>query len=219
MARRVELLGVRGADVRRSGSQIIVALPDVDHADEAQQQIATTAVLGFYDWEVSVLGPDGKPDPSNPGVTGGSSAGQPGAGTQTLYEAVTRASTFKATDEPGNTTAGVFYGVKGKAKSVVCGPQGSKADVRGACRDAGKKPTSIVKLPQGYLIVRSEADESSKAALAAASDAYYILEDDPALLEETSRIPTRASTMDPAAAVSPSSRSTSPTPAARSGKP
>jgi SecD/SecF fusion protein len=183
MARRVELLGVRGADIRPSGDhQIIVTLPNVRNADRAQQLIATTAALGFYEWEASVLGPDGKPDPTNPGVTGASSAGQPGAGTQTFYEAVIRASKLKPTDEADDTTTALFYGVDRKAKSVLCGPQGTVADARGACRNAGKQPTLIVKVSRGYLIVQAEADESDKVAQATAADAYYILKDDPALL-------------------------------------
>ena len=71
MRERVDSLGVAEPEIQRSGSdQIDVSLPDVSNADQAQQQVGTTAVLGFYDWETSVLGPDGKPDPSNPGVTG-----------------------------------------------------------------------------------------------------------------------------------------------------
>jgi SecD/SecF fusion protein len=183
MRERVDSLGVAEPEIQRSGSdQIDVSLPDVSNADQAQQQVGTTAVLAFYDWETSVLGPDGKPDPTNSGVTGGSSAGTPGAGTQTFYEAVTRASKFKPTNEPDDTTAGLFYGVDSKAKTVLCGPQGTEADARDACKNSGKRPTSIVEVPQGYLIVQAEADSTNKAAQAAASDAYYILKDDPALL-------------------------------------
>ncbi len=183
MRERVDSLGVAEPEIQRSGSdQIDVSLPDVSNADQAQQQVGTTAVLGFYDWETSVLGPDGKPDPTNGAVTGGSSAGQPGSGTQTFYEAVTRAAKFKPTNEPDDTTTGLFYGVDDKAKTVLCGPQASEADAREACLNAGKKPSSIVKVPQGYLIVQAEADESNKAAQAAAADAYYILKDDPKLL-------------------------------------
>ncbi len=182
MARRASLLGVRDVDIRRSGNHIIISLPNVGNVNEAEQQVGATAVLGFYDWEASVLGRDGKPHASNTGITGDSGAGQPGAGTQTFYEAVTRAARFKPTNEPDDTTTRLFYGVDDKAKSVLCGPQGSEADAREACVNAGKKPSSIVKVPRGYLIVQAEADETDKAAMAAAADAYYILEDDPALV-------------------------------------
>jgi len=183
MRERVDSLGVAEPEIQRSGSdQIDVSLPDVKNADQAQQQVGTTAVLAFYDWEKSVLGPDGKPAPTDPSVTGGQSAGTPGAGTQTYYEAVTRASKFKPTDEPDDTTTGLFYGVDDKAKTVICGPQGTEADTREACQNDNKRPTSYVKVPQGYIIVQAEADEGDKAAQAAASDAYYILKDDPSLL-------------------------------------
>jgi SecD/SecF fusion protein len=183
MRERVDSLGVAEPEIQRSGSdQIDVSLPDVSNADQAQQQVGTTAVLAFYDWETSVLGPNGKPAPTDSSVTGGSSAGQPGAGTQTYYEAVTRASKFKPTNEPDDTTTGLFYGVDAKTKTVLCGPQGSEADASQACANAGKRPSSIVKVPQGYIIVQAEADSTNKAAQALAADAYYILKDDPALL-------------------------------------
>src|SRR4051794_40929266 len=100
MRERVDSLGVAEPEIQQSGSdQIEVSLPDVQNADQAEQQVGTTAVLGFYDWEKSVLNPQCKAAPSDSAVTGGQSAGQPGAGTQTFYEAVTRASKCPPTDE------------------------------------------------------------------------------------------------------------------------
>jgi SecD/SecF fusion protein len=183
MRQRVDNLGVAEPEIQRSGSdQIDVSLPDVKNADQAQQQVGTTAQLLFYDWEKSVLGPDGKSHPLDASVTGGPSAGQPGNGTQTYYEAVKRASRFKATNEPDDTTNGLVYGIDGKAKTVVCGPQESEEDVREACQNENAKATEYVTVPRGYIIVRSEADDGDKAAQATAADAYYILKDDPALL-------------------------------------
>src|SRR3954451_6266011 len=183
MRDRVDTLGVAEPEIQRSGSdQIDVSLPDVKNADQAQQQVGTTAQLLFYDWEKSVLGPDGKSHPLDAAVTGGQGAGQPGNGTQTFYEAVTRASKFPPTHEPNDTTNGLAYGVDDKAKTVLCGPQETVADVREACQTEGKKQTRFVEVPRGYIIVRAEADDGNKAAQAAAGDAYYILKDDPALL-------------------------------------
>jgi SecD/SecF fusion protein len=182
MRQRVDNLGVSEPEIQRSGSdQINVALPAVKNADQAQQQVGTTAQLYFYDWEKSVLGPDGKPHPSDSSVTGGSSAGNPGFGTQSFYEAVTRAAKFKPTAEPDDTTNGLYYGVDDKLKTVVCGPQERLADAQDTCRTAGTHPTSFVHVPRGYVIVRAEADDSNKAAQALAQNAYYILKDDPAL--------------------------------------
>jgi SecD/SecF fusion protein len=182
MRERVDQLGVSEPEIQRSGSnQIEVSLPDVKNADQAQQQVGTTAQLYFYDWEKSVLGKDGKPHPEDSGVTGGSAAGQPGAGSLSYYDAVTRASKFPATAEPDDTTNGLFYGVDDKAKKVLCGPQETEQDVREACTTEGKRPSSIVEVPRGYVIVQAEAPDNNKAAEALARDNYFILKDDPAL--------------------------------------
>jgi len=182
MRERVDQLGVAEPEIQRSGSnQIIVALPDVKNADQAQQQVGTTAQLYFYDWEKDVLGPDGKPHPTDQNVTGGRNAGQPGAGSMGYYEAVTTASKFKPTHEPDDTTNGLFYGVDTKTKSVLCGPQETKADTIDVCKTSGDRPDQIVEVPRGYVIVQAESDGKDKAAKAAAADAYFILKDDPAL--------------------------------------
>jgi len=182
MRERVDNLGVSEPEIQRAGSnQINVALPDVKNADQAQQQVGTTAQLAFYDWEKDVLGKDGKPHPTDDSVTGGQAAGSPGQGTMSYYDAVTTASKFPATNEADDTTNGLVYGVDDKAKTVLCGPQDSEADARDVCENGNQHPTSYVKVPQGYIIVQAEADDTSKTAQAAASDAYYILKDDPAL--------------------------------------
>src|ERR1051325_10964314 len=125
MRERVDSLGVAEPEIQQSGdNQIEVSLPDVKNAEQAQQQVGTTAVLAFYDWEKSVRSPECKAAPTDTTVTGGSAAGQPGSGSLTYYDAVTKAaSSCKATDEPDDTTQGLWYGVDTTAKTVVCGPQ------------------------------------------------------------------------------------------------
>lgn len=184
MRERVDSLGVSEPEIQQSGNnQIEVSLPDVKNADQAQQQVGTTAVLAFYDWEKMVRNPDCKAAPTDPNVTGGSSAGQPGAGTQTYYEAVTRAAkNCKATDEPDDTTQGTWYGVDHKTKAVVCGPQATEADAKESCQNSGKTAEEFVEVPQGYLVIQAESNDSSKASQALAADAYYIIKDDPGLL-------------------------------------
>src|SRR3954447_8863876 len=166
MRERVDNLGVAEPEIQRSGeNQIDVSLPDVQNADQAQQQVGTTAQLAFYDWENSVIGPNGKPSPGDDAVTGGSTAGQPGAGAaQTQYEAVKQASKLPPTEEPDDTHSGLYYGVDDKAKAVLCGPQNTEAAAREACNNAGKKPTSFLKVPEGYIVVQAEADENDKKA-------------------------------------------------------
>src|SRR3954467_8724739 len=81
MRGRRDDLGVAEPEIQRAGeNQIDVSLPDVKNADQAQQQVGTTAQLLFYDWETTVLGKDGKPAPQDQAVTGGQAAGSPGAG-------------------------------------------------------------------------------------------------------------------------------------------
>src|SRR3954453_16906247 len=91
MRERVDQVGVSEPEIQRSGSdQIDVSLPDAKNADEAANQVGTTAQMWFYDWEGSVLGKDCKPHPDDPNVTGGLQAGS-GVGAQSLFDAVNRA--------------------------------------------------------------------------------------------------------------------------------
>src|ERR687888_2728375 len=71
MRKRVDQLGVAEPEIQRSGpDQIDVSLPDVENADEAAQQVGTTAQLWFYDWETNVLDANCKPHPDQQQVTG-----------------------------------------------------------------------------------------------------------------------------------------------------
>ncbi|CAA9490996.1 MAG: hypothetical protein AVDCRST_MAG45-749, partial [uncultured Solirubrobacterales bacterium] len=54
--RRTDALGVSEPEIQRSGAnQITVALPDVDNAERAIEQVGTTAQLQFYDWEPNLI--------------------------------------------------------------------------------------------------------------------------------------------------------------------
>jgi SecD/SecF fusion protein len=183
MRSRVDQLGVSEPEIQQSGSnQIDVSLPSVSNADQAQQQVGTTAQLYFYDWEAKVVGKDGKPHPSDAAVTGGGAAGTPGAGTLSYYDAVTTASRFKATNEADDTTNGLFYGVDTAARKVICGPQETEQALLDVCRNDRKTPSKVVSVPRGYVIIQAEgADSGDPKAKAIAQDAYYVLKDDPAL--------------------------------------
>src|SRR3954462_956476 len=73
MRERADQLGVAEPEIQRSGSdQIDVSLPDVRNADEAANQVGTTAQMYFYDWERNVLDSNTcMPEPPAPHVTGG----------------------------------------------------------------------------------------------------------------------------------------------------
>ena len=105
MRERVDRLGVAEPEIQRSGEdQISVSLPDVENQERAIRQVGTTAQMFFYDWEPNVLNEDCEPAPTDTNVTGGESAGQPGAGSLSYYEAVERASECPRAEEGLNTS-------------------------------------------------------------------------------------------------------------------
>ncbi len=178
MRDRVDQLGVAEPEIQRSGTdQIIVSLPDVKNADEAQQQVGTVAQLYFYDWEKNVLGKDLKPDPGNAEVTGGGAAGQ--AGCFPKYDAVARAARRPAMPNQ-NTSAGTqFYLVNDKTRKVVGGPQETEAALL-ADLPGKKVPTDqrVREIKEGTIVVRGEQPDGNNST---ERDCYYVLNDDFAL--------------------------------------
>ena len=57
----------------------------------AENEVGKTAQLYFYDWEPNVIGPDGKPAPTEPTVTGGRERGLRRRTGLAEYQAVLRA--------------------------------------------------------------------------------------------------------------------------------
>src|SRR3954453_10630265 len=187
MRERVDQLGVAEPEIQRSGAdQIDVSLPGVKNAKEAESQVGETAQLFFYDWEPNVIGPDFKPAPDDPNVTGGPSAGS--AGGIPKYDAVLRAGKTKFAPDANDTTNGQYFGLNTKKQTVVCGPQdveqgGTDAQARAAlleeCRTKKVVPDKIVKVPQGVVLIQAERpdDKTKKEEF----DRWFVLKDDPAL--------------------------------------
>src|SRR6202142_2119634 len=95
MRSRSDTLGVSGVDIRPYGkNEITVDLPNVQDATRAAKVVGVAGQLYFYDWEASVIGPNGKvAGPSAPTVTcdnATTGAGAPACGL-TEYAAVIRA--------------------------------------------------------------------------------------------------------------------------------
>src|SRR6476620_10289979 len=189
MRDRVDQLGVAEPEILRSGSdQINVNLPDVKNAGEAEQQVGQVAQMFFYDWESNVLGDNGKPDPSNPAVTGDGQAGS-GAGARSLYDSLKIASKRPVQHFPLDTHTGQYYGVADKQQTVVCGPQESVSSLKSDCEAALKKPEfrtlgvtypelKIEKVPEGTVVIRAEqANDNAKQK----TDQWYVLQDNPVL--------------------------------------
>ena len=179
MRKRIDTLGVAEPEIQRTGAdQIDVSLPNVTNADQAAAQVGKTAQLYFYDWETNVLGPGCKPAPTDAAVTGGSSAGS-GAGAVTQYAAVQRAAGCPQTNTGKETTTGSYYLVNDKAKTVLAGPQETKADLNAEIttkKIAQSADTSIVEVKPGTIVVQAEGPAKGKGP-----DQYYVLKDDPAL--------------------------------------
>src|SRR3954452_10906288 len=180
MRERVDQLGVSEPEIQRSGSdQIDVSLPDVKNADEAANQVGTTAQMYFYDWERNVLDSNTcRPAPQDPNVTGGSSAGS-GVGATDHFTAVTRASKCPVRNLPHATTNGLFYQVDTKTKKVLAGPDETRRDLQQELQNKNIKPSKTqktVEVPRGTIVVRAEAPSAKQK-----SNRYYLMRDDPAL--------------------------------------
>lgn len=97
---RLHAAGV-GADVKAADGTLAIIAPAAARVDT--KALTASGRLEIYDWERSVLGPDGRPAPSDPSVTGGSDAGRAAA----QSEAEARARTIDKRD------ARVFRGARG----------------------------------------------------------------------------------------------------------
>jgi preprotein translocase subunit SecD len=95
---RLSRLGVRGASVSTTATGVTITAPAAARADIAA--LTQPGRLAIYDWEESVLGPRGRPEPEDESVTGGENAGQ--AATLGEREA-------KARGHAVQTTSGGWY--------------------------------------------------------------------------------------------------------------
>jgi SecD/SecF fusion protein len=197
MRKRVDKLGVSQPEIQRTGgSEIDVALPDVNNAERAEQQVGKTAQLFFYDWETNVIGADGKPAPTEANVTGGESPGSAASGLPE-YEAVQRALKRPAiirkndtTYAPGCTPAqandciyGQWYLLDTAHKKVLKGPEDTEADLYA---DNYKVPkgakAKAVRVNPGTVLAEATAITNASGKVTQESpNSYYVLNDNPAL--------------------------------------
>jgi SecD/SecF fusion protein len=181
MRERVDNIGVAEPEIQQSGKdQINVALPDVSNLQEAIKQVGTVAQLAFYDWEVNVIGPDGRPAPTDTGVTGGryaATASIPPA--LTLYDAVLRAARRPAKIEADNSREGnLYYAVDRRQKKVFGLGEESRKDALANVRPASLRARAeIVAVKPDTVIVRAQKPDGAGAK----PNAWYVLKDDVAL--------------------------------------
>ena len=184
MRDRVDALGVAEPDLQRLGADLFnVALPDVQNQQRAIDQVGTTAQMFFYDWEPNVLGDDCEPDPTDPAVTGGPSAGNPGAGTLGYYDAVLRASKCpEKTEQSTSRDAPAYYLVDDDQKQVVGGPESRREDLFTTQDPPVEGPTadqSVKEVKPGVTVVRAQYEEDEPEDPNTAQ--FYVLNDDFAL--------------------------------------
>ena len=177
MRERVDQLGVAEPEIQQSGSeQINVALPDVSNLQDAIRQVGTVAQMAFYDWEPNVIGPDGKPDPTNPAVTGGQAAGDPSAGL-TLYDALLRAEKRPAKVEPDNSRDGnLYYAVDREAKRVFGLGEETRADALANVPADRRADAEVITVKPDTVIVRAQKPEKGPEP-----NRWFVLQDDVAL--------------------------------------
>ncbi|MDQ3722596.1 MAG: protein translocase subunit SecD [Actinomycetota bacterium] len=177
MRDRVDQLGVAEPEIQQSGNnQINVALPDVSDLQEAIDQVGTVAQLAFYDWETNVIGPDGKPDPTNVAVTGGPAAGDSSVGLS-LYDALLRAEKRPAKVEPDNSREGpLYYAVDRKAKRVFGLGEESRDQALLNVPANRREKADVITVKADTVILRAQ-----KPADAPKPNSWFVFQDDVAL--------------------------------------
>jgi SecD/SecF fusion protein len=199
MRKRVDTLGVSQPEIQRTGSdEIDVALPNVTNSGRAEAQVGKTALLYFYDWEPNVIGPDGKPAPTEASVTGGENAASSTSGLleyQAVLRAAKRPTIIRKNDttlSPGCTPEqkeGCIYGTwylldtqKGKEK-VLRGPEETKANLTSENFKAPKgAKLKTVRVNPGTVVVQARPVESAAGKVTQPSpNSWYVLNDDPVL--------------------------------------
>jgi SecD/SecF fusion protein len=181
MRRRAAGLTPKGIAVRAVGTREIRFEVPGSKRLSSVPPVGQTAGLYFYDWEANVLGPDGKPNPADPNVTGGPAAGQ--AAAEPFYDAVVRASRRPASHAAGATASGAYYLVDDRMRSVLGGPTELRDDLTvGLAGDVAPPGSRVVRVQRGTILVCAEREKRSPACTR--TDRYYVLNDDPALAGE-----------------------------------
>jgi protein-export membrane protein SecD len=195
MRERVDQLGVAEPEIQRSGqTQISVALPDVTNAEEAVRQVGTTARLYFYDWEPNVLGPNGRPAPDDPAITGGETAGGVGPACMPKYDALARARRVDAKPNQNTTTNGPsYYVVDDRQRQVLAGPAETREDVV-SILDGERLGADdrVVEIKEGTTLVQAEPPaprDGEEADEGAGPDCWFVINDNFSLQGEDIRNP------------------------------
>ncbi len=186
---RVNEFGVSEATVNQAGpDQIEVDLPGVKNANQAEQQVGSTAQLFFYDWEANLLDDKCKTDPDTNANTR-----QPITG---LFTAVTQAAKCKDVGtggtgrfdpnnekSPGGASQAAakprFYAFDKKSHAPLNGGQtsDSRQELLDSLTTAEKANADIIEVPAGVLVLRDQ----KQSATSPEPDRWWVIQDRPAL--------------------------------------
>jgi SecD/SecF fusion protein len=199
MRNRVDKLGVAQPEIQRSGEEeILVALPDVSNQKRAQDEVGKTAQLYFYDWEPNVIGPSGKPAPTEGTVTGDETASGAGGIDAGLpeYKAVLRAAqrppilrAKSTTWGPGCTPEqkhgciyGSWYLLDTSHEKVLRGPEETRANLFSEYKVPAGVKTKVVRVNPGTVLVQAHPVENASGKVTKRSpNSWYVLNDEPVL--------------------------------------
>jgi SecD/SecF fusion protein len=179
---RVDALGVAEPEISQVGQRLIeVSLPAVKNAQDAADQVGTTAQMYFYDWEPVILDEDCRTNAEE--INGGQTA------IFGFINAVKRAAKCPADSDGDNSNASAArvyaFDKAGRALNNQR-PEASEKDIfePGTKRPDGTENTGakkegdqVFKVPEGVLIVRQERNDPK----APKPDAWWIINDDPVL--------------------------------------
>ncbi len=203
MRKRVDQLGVAQPEIQLYGAnEINVSLPDETNIKRAEDQVGKTAQLLFYDWEPNVIGPSGKPEPANPGVTCGPEAAAVRCGLpeyKAVQLAVKRPAILRSnatTYHPGCTPAqvggciyGSWYLIDTKHEKMlcadgkpICGPAVTQAELyaNNYKPPAGSTPKAV-RVNPGTVLAQARPEEFKNKVTKAEPNSFYVLNDNPVL--------------------------------------
>ena len=176
---RVDTLGVAEPEISRIGTdQIGVGLPDVQNAEDAENQVGDTARLFFYDFEPNVVPREGTDDALQ---------GDPRPYSR-LYDAVKAASEREPECSMDRCTSNgpTYYLFDESTLEPLAGPADTRGDLFLRFEDDRRPEGSVIEtVPQGTVVLQEEATDDDPATpideSTAAPRGWYVLRDRPEL--------------------------------------
>src|SRR5436190_5816215 len=182
---RTDKFGVSEPEISRVGNTgIQVGLPNVQNAQQAINQIGTTAQLYFYDFEGNIVRPPSSPNaPAHPPLSP-----DPNPAVyefSNLYKAVKFASNRKpqCANNQCTTNGPSHFLLKAKSHELVAAPTENTHDLSLQSRNEKKPPwTTILTVPQGTVVAANPQSPSlTLSQTELAKSPQFVFNDRPAL--------------------------------------